>query len=110
MNEDPPRTQRETPEQRRIHTRIGGRLVLGGAIGLACGLAIGALVGIWWFDRTGAVATSAIAGSIFGVAVGMLVAGYSALESPDPGKEPSDTERPILDRPEATREEHDDLR
>jgi hypothetical protein len=40
----------------------------------------------------------------------MLVAGYSALESPDPGKEPSDTERPILDRPEATREEHDDLR
>ena len=53
-------------------------------------------------------ATSGIAGAIFGVAVGMLVAGYSALELPDPGKEPSDTERPVIDRPEVTREEHDD--
>jgi hypothetical protein len=105
---DPARTQRETPEQQRIRTRLGRRLLLGGAIGLACGLVVGALVGIWWFDRTGAVVTSGIAGAIFGMAVGMLVAGYSALESPDPGKEPSDTERPIADRTEPTREEHDD--
>ena len=98
----------ETPEQERFHKRIGSRLVVGAAVGLMSGLILGAAVGLWWFDRVSAVAASAIAGSIFGLAVGMLVAGYSALESPDPGKEPSDTERPIVDRPEATREEHDD--
>lgn len=110
MNEptDPAHSREETPEQRRIRTRIGRRLLFGGAIGLVCGLGVGALVGIWWFDRTGAVATSGIAGAIFGMAVGMLVAGYSSLESPDPGKEPSDTGRPVADRPEPTREEHDD--
>jgi hypothetical protein len=99
--------QLETTEQERIHKRIGSRLVLGGVIGLVCGLALGALLGVWWFQRAGAVAASAIAGGIFGFAVGMLTAGYSSLESPDPGNEPSDTERPLADRPDATREEHD---
>jgi|SRR6186997_1659461 len=98
----------ETPAQERIHKRIGSRLVVGGAIGLACGLALGAVLGMWWFQRAGAVGASAIAGGIFGIAVGMLTAGYSALESPDPGNEPSDTERPLADRSDATREEHDD--
>jgi hypothetical protein len=37
----------------------------------------------------------------------MLMLGYSSLESPDPGREPSDTARPIADRREAVREEHD---
>ena len=40
--------------------------------------------------------------------VGMLVAGYSSLESPDPGAEHSDTVRPVADRPEVVREEHQD--
>jgi hypothetical protein len=35
----------------------------------------------------------------------MLLLGYSALESPDPGDEPSDTVRPVRDRAELTREE-----
>ena len=71
---------------------------------------VGVLVGLLFFDRSAAILASLLASAVFGLGVGMLVAGYSALESPDPGKEPSDTERPILDRPEATREEHDDLR
>jgi hypothetical protein len=45
---------------------------------------------------------------VFGLGVGMLVAGYSSLESPDPGAEPSDTARPVADRPEVVREEHPD--
>ena len=50
MNEptDPAHSREETPEQRRIRTRIGRRLLFGGAIGLVCGLGVGALVGIWW--------------------------------------------------------------
>jgi hypothetical protein len=35
----------------------------------------------------------------------LLWGGYSSLESPDPGREPSDTERPITDRSELVREE-----
>ena len=52
--------------------------------------------------------TSALAGAIFGVGLAMLISGYSSLESPDPGKEPSDTQRPITDRPEPVREEFEE--
>lgn len=70
---------------------------------------IGALIGPLLFDRPAAILTSIIAAGVFGLSVGMLIAGYSSLESPDPGTEPSDTARPIADRPEAVREEHPDL-
>jgi hypothetical protein len=73
------------------------------------GVAIGALVGLLFFDRPTAILTSIIAAGVFGLGIGMLIAGYSSLESPDPGAEPSDTARPIADRPEAVREEHPDL-
>ncbi len=42
----------------------------------------------------------------FGGLVGALIGGYASLESPNPGREPSDTERPIVDRPGLVREEH----
>jgi hypothetical protein len=67
---------------------------------------VGTLVGLLFFDRSAAVLTSILASAVFGLGAGMLVAGYSSLESPDPGAEPSDTARPVADRPELVREEH----
>jgi ribose/xylose/arabinose/galactoside ABC-type transport system permease subunit len=83
-------------------------LLLGIVAGLCVGLAVGAIVGIivsapgrpaFWLALVGC--------SVFATAMGAIVAGYSSLESPDPGAEPSDTESPILDRPELTREENE---
>jgi hypothetical protein len=69
---------------------------------------VGALVGLLFFEGSAAILTSVLAAGVFGLGVGMLIAGYSSLESPDPGAEPSDTARPVADRPEAVREEHPD--
>jgi hypothetical protein len=98
----------ESPSQARMHKRLGARLPLGGLLGAIAGAAVGALVGILFFDRSAAILTSILASAVFGLGVGMLVAGYSSLESPDPGAEPSDTGRPIADRPEVVREERPD--
>jgi hypothetical protein len=97
----------ETPTQERLRTRLGSRLVLGGLIGAGIGAGLGLLVGVIWFAETGAIMSGALGGAVFGFGVGMLMLGYSSLESPDPGREPSDTARPIADRREAVREEHD---
>ncbi len=97
----------ETPAQERLHRRLGSRLVLGGLSGTVVGMALGALVGAIMFDRPGAIWTSILGAGVFGFGVGMLILGYSSLESPDPGLEPSDTERPIADRPELVREEQE---
>ena len=95
----------ETPAQERMHKRLGSRLLLGGFLGAVAGLVLGALMGLIFFDRPGAIWTAALGGAVFGLGVGMLMLGYSSLESPDPGAEPSDTKRPIADRPQLTREE-----
>jgi hypothetical protein len=91
-----------------MHGRLGRRLPLGGLLGAMAGVAIGALIGFLLFDRTLGILISIIAAGVFGLGVGMLIAGYSSLESPDPGAEPSDTARPVADRPEAVREERPD--
>ena len=91
-----------------MHKRLGARLPLGGLLGAIAGAIVGAVVGLLVFDRSVGVLTSILASAVFGLGVGMLVAGYSSLESPDPGAEPSDTARPVADRPEAVREEHPD--
>jgi hypothetical protein len=98
----------DSQEQQHDRFRSRGRrnlsagMVVGAAIGLAVGLLFGSLA---FSGRAGAVAASALAGAIFGVIVGSLIGGYSTLESPDPGSEPSDTERPLADRPQLTRDE-----
>ena len=89
-----------------MHKRLGARLPLGGVLGAIAGAMVGALVGLLFFDRSAAILASILALAVFGLGVGMLVAGYSSLESPDPGVEPSDTARPVADRPELVREEH----
>jgi hypothetical protein len=91
-----------------MQRRLGGRLPLGGLLGAVAGAMFGALVGLVFFDRPAAILASILASAVFGLGVGMLVAGYSSLESPDPGAEPSDTARPVADRPEVVREEHQD--
>jgi hypothetical protein len=98
----------ESPSQGRMHMRLGRRLPLGGLLGAIAGVLVGALVGLLFFDRSAAILMSIVGAGVFGLGVGMLIAGYSSLESPDPGDEPSDTARPIADRPEAVREEHPD--
>jgi hypothetical protein len=89
-----------------MHHRLGARLPLGGVVGAIAGAMVGALVGLLFFDRSAAVLASILASAVFGLGVGLLVAGYSSLESPDPGAEPSDTARPVADRTEAVRQEH----
>jgi cation transporter-like permease len=91
-----------------MHGRLGRRLPVGGLLGATAGGVIGALVGLLLFERPVAILASIIAAGVFGLSVGMLIAGYSSFESPDPGAEPSDTARPVADRPEAVREEHPD--
>src|SRR4029453_9856403 len=95
----------ESPSQARMYRRLRGRLPLGGLLGAIAGAVVGALVGLLFFDRSAAILTSILASTVFGLGVGMLVAGYSSLESPDPGAEPSDTPRPVHGRPEILREE-----
>jgi len=99
----------ESPSQARMHRRLGGRLPFGGLLGAVAGAMVGAVIGLLFFDRSAAILASILASAVFGLGVGMLVAGYSSLESPDPGAEPSDTARPVADRPEVVREEHPDL-
>ena len=89
-----------------MHRRLGRRLPLGGLLGAIAGAVVGALVGLLFFEGSAAILTSVLAAGVFGLGVGMLIAGYSSLESPDPGAEPSDTARPVTDRPDAVREEH----
>jgi hypothetical protein len=78
----------ESPSQARMHGRLGRRLPLGGLLGAIVGAIVGALVGLLFFDRPAAILTSILASAVFGLGVGMLVAGYSSLESPDPGAGP----------------------
>jgi hypothetical protein len=98
----------ELESQQRMRRRLSSRLLLGLAIGLLVGIVAGVIVGAavstpgrpaFWLALVGC--------SVFATAVAALVAGYSSLESPDPGAEPSDTESPVVDRPELTREEHE---
>jgi hypothetical protein len=103
------RGELETPSQTRMHLRLRRRLLIGGSVGAIAGAVIGALLGLLFFDRSAAVVMSIVAAGVFGLGVGTLIAGYSSLESPDPGAEPSDTARPVADRPEAVREEHPDV-
>jgi predicted phage tail protein len=99
----------ESHARARMHLRLRRRLLIGGSVGAIAGAVIGALLGLLFFDRSAAVVMSTVAAGVFGLGVGMLIAGYSSLESPDPGAEPSDTARPVADRPEAVREEHPEV-
>lgn len=73
-------------------------------IGLATGGVIAAIaIGTWNRATTMVLVGTVVACSL----LSLLWAGYSSLESPDPGLEPSDTQRPVADRQALVREESD---
>jgi len=93
--------------EQRMRTRIPKRIALGLVIGAGLGAVMGALAGaIPSTPASIGILVIVVACSIFGGMVGALIGGYASLEPPDPGREPSDTERPITDQPDLTREEH----
>ena len=51
------------------------------------------------------IVAGALSGVIAGLLYGSIVGAFSGLESPDPGKEPSDTARPLSEP--AIQEEHE---
>jgi gas vesicle protein len=83
-------------------------------VGLLLGGVAGSIVGLvleFAFDHGGTeFAIAWVAWVLFGSGIGTLVGGYSSLESPQPGNEPSEVERPIRDRPDLTVTEHDESR
>lgn len=93
----------------RVGRRLRRRVPLAAAIGAAVGLAAGWLGGALAFHHVGGLGftMSLVGGAVFGAIVGALIGGYSSLESPQPSREPSEVERPILDTPTLTTTEHD---
>jgi hypothetical protein len=87
--------------------RLGVSLLIGPLVGLV----IGAIIAAVAFESWGTGSVMVMVGTaIAGTMLALLWGGYSSLESPDPGREPSDTERPVADRPELVREESEQLR
>jgi len=97
------------PSSQRIGSRLRRRLGIALLIGPLVGLAVGAIIASLAFDTWGSGSIMVlVGGAIAGTMLALLWGGYSSLESPDPGQEPSDTERPIADRSELVRKEFDD--
>ncbi|HET8786921.1 MAG TPA: hypothetical protein VFM38_14900 [Candidatus Limnocylindrales bacterium] len=87
--------------------RLGVSLLIGPLVGLV----IGAIIAAVAFESWGTGSVMVMVGTaIAGTMLALLWGGYSSLESPDPGREPSDTERPIADRSELVREESEEPR
>jgi hypothetical protein len=102
------RTPAEARASRRLGRRLTRRLGFGFAIGSALGIGMGLLAGAAFFRFGDAGFWMVLVGcTIFMTAIVLLVAGYSSLESPDPGREPSQVDRPVTDRPELSRTEHE---
>jgi hypothetical protein len=77
-------------------------MLVGGIAGAGIGLILGAIV----FRSIGAIAGAVIAGVIGLGGLGAFWGVLSGLESPAPGHEPSEVDRP-LDIPGLTTEEHE---
>ena len=90
----------------RLRDRLKRRLLIASVAGPVIGVVMGILVGSVAFQVGGLGFAMVLVGCvIFATAVALLVASYSSLESPDPGAEPSQVERPIADRPGPKRPE-----
>ena len=89
----------------RMGSRLARRLTIGLIGGCLIGLVIGAALGATFFEPGDLrFVMSTVGAVVAGTLLGGLWAGYSSLESPDPGHEPSATRRPMSD-PELVREE-----
>jgi hypothetical protein len=90
----------------RAWARIRGGLLKGLVIGAIAGILLGVLLGSIVFNGAGAIMGAALAGAIGLGGLGAFWGVLDGLESPVPGREPGDTDRPVVDVPELTREEH----
>lgn len=89
--------------------RLKGRLSAGLVLGVLVGVILGVIVGFLAFDGRGpAIVACGLGGVIAGLLYGTLVGSFAALESPDPGREPSDTPHP-LSEPAIDEEDETDL-
>jgi hypothetical protein len=95
----------EAERSERHARRFGARLVAGAVIGALIGVGVGLVVGTIVFDRSGPTLTSGLAGLIAFGGIGAFWGGMAGLESPDPTREPTQTDEP-LDEP-TTRLEQD---
>jgi hypothetical protein len=102
----PPEQPVRRPD-RRFGSRWGRGLASGAGIGLGAGVVIGLIVGLIVFEPGGVGFWMAIvAASVFGVGLGTFIGGISRLESPTPGREPSEVGRPLRDESGFVKEEH----
>jgi hypothetical protein len=98
--------RRAAEETRRFGERMRRGLVLGVVLGAVVGLIAGAIVAAVVADgRPARVAVSLVAFTLAGIALGLFWGGFSRLESPRPGTEPTEVERPIRDEPGITKDE-----
>ena len=80
----------------RFERRLKGRLSAGLLLGVLIGGILGVVVGFLAFDGRGpAIVACGLGGVIAGLLYGALVGSFAGLESPDPGREPSDTPHPL---------------
>ena len=99
-------SMRDEPGTRRVRRRLSGRLAVALIVGPLAGLAVGASIVAVALDSWDGLAIAVVLGAVIASTfLALLWAGYSSLESPDPGREPSDTERPVADRSSLVREE-----
>jgi hypothetical protein len=86
-----------TREDRHVR-RWGARIGVGAAIGGSLGLVIGAIWGsIAYRAGSSGMWVVVIGCVIFLMILGAFVGGMSGLESPDPGREPSEVAEPLAD-------------
>ena len=95
----------QTAGAARIRRRMPRNLVVGMIVGTVAGAILGGIVGVAIGGLGGAI-VGLLVGGFFAACLGALVGGYGSLESPQPGEEPSQTDRPVADVPEMTTEEH----
>jgi hypothetical protein len=99
---------RPDPSAERLRSRLGRRLITAALLGPVVGLAIGGVIAAITVGTWNRATVMILVGSVIACTMlSLLWAGYSSLESPDPGREPSDTGRPLADRSDLTREESD---
>jgi hypothetical protein len=92
-------------DEDRTWSRLQRNVVIGAGAGAVIGILIGLIVGAVAFQRTGAIAASALAGAIGLGALGAFWGVLGSLESPDPGNEPGEVDEPVRDVPELTSEQ-----
>jgi hypothetical protein len=106
---DEPLHGTERGPQRADEEAMAHRVTRGASAGVVLGAVllggVGLIVGVTVFDGVPAIAASTLAGAIAGGGLGAYVGGLSRLESPDPGREPSETEHPLRDPGGLTKEE-----